>query len=217
MMNNILGIIVSFGYIAILMFVAKYFEKFDREGSRKFIHILLGNWWLIAMAFFDNLWYAIIPPIAFTAINFASYKLDLIKVMEREERTADGLGTVYFAFSLIPLVILSFGVTNNPLIGLVGFFAMTYGDGFAALIGKSIKSKEYKVFGDKKTVAGSLTMFLTTLIVALSVFGYCDINMWIVKSIGISVIATLLEAVSIKGIDNLTVPIVTSLITYFIM
>ena len=105
-MNNIIGIIISFVYIGALMLSAKYFEKFDKEASRKFIHILLSNWWLILMAFFDNLVFAIVPPIAFVIINFLSYKGNVIKVMERDEENKDGLGTVYYAASLIPLVIL---------------------------------------------------------------------------------------------------------------
>ncbi len=58
------------------------------------------------MAFFDDFRYAIIPPVAFIVINFISYRGNLIKVMEREEENKDGLGTVYFAISLIPLVFL---------------------------------------------------------------------------------------------------------------
>ena len=121
-MKNIIGIIISFVYIAILMIAANYFEKFDKEASRKFIHILLANWWLIAMAFFDIMIWALVPPIAFVIINFISYKSNLIKVMERENVEQEGLGTVYFAISLIPLVILSFGLTQNPLIGLTRIF-----------------------------------------------------------------------------------------------
>lgn len=216
-MNNILGIIISFIYIAILMIAAKYFEKFDKEASRKFIHILLANWWLIAMAFFDNIICALIPPIAFTIINFISYKWNVIKVMERNEESQDGLGTVYFAFSLIPLVVLSYGIANNALIGLVGFFIMTYGDGFAAIVGKTIKSKEYKVFGCTKTIAGSLAIFIISLIITISVFIYSNTQYWVIKSLLISIVATILEAISAKGTDNITVPIITSLITYFVI
>lgn len=216
-MKNIIGIVVSFVYIAVLMVTAKYFEKWDKEASRKFIHILLANWWLIAMAFFDSVVWAMIPPIAFVVINFASYKLNLIKVMERDETTEDGIGTVYFAASLIPLVILSFGVTHNPLIGLIGFFAMTYGDGFAALVGKSVKSKEYQIFGCTKTIAGSIAMFVLSWLITIAVFAYANVEMWLLKSILIAVVATILEAISIKGTDNLTVPIASSVIAYFMM
>ncbi len=216
-MKNIIGIIISFVYIGTLMLSAKYFEKFDKEASRKFIHILLANWWLIAMAFFDNLAYAMVPPIAFVMINFLSYRGNIIKVMERDEENRDGLGTVYFAISLIPLVFLSYGLTNNPLIGLVGFFIMTYGDGFAAIVGKSIQSKEYKIFGCTKTLAGSCVMFVMSLIITICVFAYCNTEWLLVKAIGISLLATILEAISAKGTDNLTVPVITSVITYFII
>ncbi len=199
------------------MLSAKYFEKFEKEASRKFIHILLANWWLIAMAFFDDFRYAIIPPVAFIVINFISYRGNLIKVMEREEENKDGLGTVYFAISLIPLVFLSYGLTQNPLIGLVGFFIMTYGDGFAAIVGKSMKSKEYKVFGCTKTLAGSCVMFVMSLIITISVFTYSNTELFFVKAILLSMIATALEAISVKGTDNITVPVITSLITYFII
>ena len=199
------------------MLSAKYFEKFEKEASRKFIHILLSNWWLIAMAFFDNMIWAIIPPIAFVIINFLSYRGNIIKVMEREEEEKDGLGTVYYAFSLIPLVILSYGLTNNRLIGLAGFFIMAYGDGFAAIAGKAIKSKEYKVFGCTKTIAGSSVMFITSLIITLCVFAYSNTELFWLKAIAISIIATILEAISVKGTDNVTVPVIASLLTYFMI
>lgn len=216
-MKNLLGVIFSFVYIGVLMLSAQYFEKWDKEASRKFIHILLSNWWLIAMAFFDNMMTALIPPIAFVIINFMSYHGNLIHVMEREEEKQDGLGTVYFAFSLIPLVILSYGVTQNPLIGLVGFFVMAYGDGFAAIAGKAVKSKEYKVFGSTKTLAGSSVMFVTSLIITLAVFVYANTVLFWLKAIILAVIATILEAVSAKGTDNLTVPVIISLLTYFVI
>ena len=216
-MNNILGVIISFVYIGALMVASKYFEKFDKEASRKFIHILLGNWWLIAMAFFDNIVAALIPPIAFVIINYISYKGNVIKVMERDEENKDGLGTVYFALSLVVLVILSYGVKNNPLVGLVGFFIMTYGDGFAAIGGKAIESKKYTVLGSTKSLAGSLIMFVISLVVTLSVFAYSDVSLFALKAIVISIIATILEAISAKGTDNITVPVISSLLTMVVL
>lgn len=92
---------------------------------------------------------------------------------------------------------------------------MAYGDGFAAITGKAIKSKEYTVFGCKKTIAGSSVMFVVSLVITLSVFGYSNTEWWLVKSLILSAIATVLEAISAKGTDNITVPVVASLLTYF--
>ena len=53
-MRNILGIIVSYIAIGIVIISAKFFEKSGEETSRKYIHIMLSNWWFIAMYFFEN-------------------------------------------------------------------------------------------------------------------------------------------------------------------
>ena len=159
---NWLGIIVSYLYIALVIIGAKAFEKKGKEASRKFIHIMLGNWWIIAMYFFTNVWFAAFVPATFIIINYMSYKKNLIKVMERDEQ--DGFGTVYYAISLLMLVIVSFGVYKQPSLGLVPTLVMAYGDGFAAIVGKSIKSKRYKLGETKKSFAGSLTMFIISTI-----------------------------------------------------
>lgn len=91
---------------------------------------------------------------------------------------------------------------------------MGYGDGFAAIIGKKVKSKEYKIGNSKKTIAGSVTMFVISLIISIISFKFLNINYFVYKAIGISVLATVLEAVSIKGLDNITVPIVITILTY---
>lgn len=205
---NYLGILVSYLYIGIIIVIAKIFDKKGKEASRKFIHIMLGNWWFIAMYFFSNVWFAIFVPITFIIINYISYKQNLIKVMEREEQ--DGLGTVYYAVALLILVIISFGIYKEPLLGLIPNLVMAYGDGFAAIFGKIIKSKEYKIGETKKSEAGSITMFIITIFIVTLylIFRYnMQTEKLLIVSIIISLIVTVIEAISTKGIDNISVPI----------
>lgn len=210
---DILGIIVSYFYIGLVIIGAKFFEKRGKEASRKFIHIMLGNWWIIAMYFFTNVWTAIFVPITFVIINYLSYKKNLIKVMERDEQ--DGLGTVYYAIALLVLAIVSFGIFNQPALGLVPTLVMAYGDGFAAIIGKKVKSKKYKLSDTKKSFAGSFTMFVisTLLIGAHLAFNYGPVfwmgTHWTVVALLAGFAITALEAVSGKGWDNITVPVAT--------
>lgn len=210
---NWLGIIVSYLYIALVIIGAKAFEKKGKEASRKFIHIMLGNWWIIAMYFFTNVWFAAFVPATFIIINYMSYKKNLIKVMERDEQ--DGFGTVYYAISLLMLVIVSFGVYKQPSLGLVPTLVMAYGDGFAAIVGKSIKSKRYKLGETKKSFAGSLTMFIisTILIGGYLAFYHSTVFWkaahWPLVTCLMALAVTAIEAVSGKGTDNITVPIST--------
>ena len=214
-MKNIFGLIVSFLFIGIVIASAKLFEKAGKEASRKYIHIVLSNWWIIAMVFFDSLYWAMILPIVFVFVNYASYKFNLIKSMERDENEKDGLGTVYYALSLLILSIVLFGPLKNyknvwgPTIGLAGVAVMGYADALAAIVGKSVKSPSYTISTTTKTLAGSITMGIVTFIIISGFLAYCSIPSWFFKAILISVVDTLLEAISIKGTDNLTVPLAT--------
>lgn len=215
-MQNWIGILVSYIFIFLMIIGGKLFEKVGKEASRKFIHIMLGNWWLIAMYFFNNVWFAAFVPLTFVIINYISYKKDIIKVIEREENKKDGLGTVYYACSLLILVIITFGVLNKPILGLVPIFVMAFGDGLAAIFGKLIKSKKYKVYDTEKSIAGSLTMFIVSFIIISIYLIYINNPFWYLKAIIISLIITVLEAISIKGTDNITVPIATLIMLMFV-
>lgn len=205
-MNNLTGIVVSYIYIAIIIVLAKFFEKLGKEASRKFIHIMLGNWWIIAMYFFNNVWAAAFVPATFVIINYLSYKKDIIKVMERDEESKDGLGTVYYALSLFILSIITFGLLKRPDLGLIPILVMAYGDGLAAVIGKNIKSKKYNIGKTQKSIAGSLTMFIVSIIAVSIYLIYIGSGLWLIKAAIISVVITIIEAISVKGMDNITVP-----------
>ena len=217
-MNNLIGFIVSVIYIGMILVSSKIFEKTVKEDSRKYIHIMLSNLWIIAMIFFDNWICASIMPFAFIFVNYFSYKSNIIKVMERDDNdeNKDSLGTVYYAISLFILAALTFGKINNPAIGLCGIIVMGYGDGLAAVIGQAVKSKEFKVNGNTKSVAGCLAMFLVTFIVISGYLTYFESSYVLVKSILVAVIMTVIEAVSAKGTDNLTVPLITAALMAFL-
>lgn len=210
-MNNLIGVIVVSAYILAVLMISKFLAKKGEEISRKFVHIMLSNVWFFIMVFFDSLIWASLLPAAFVIINSLSYKFNLIKSIERQDN--DGFGTVYYAISLLLICIFTFTV-NHPILGLPGVLIMGYGDGLAAVVGKKIKSKEYKVGNTKKTIAGSLTMFVVSLFISLIILKVLNVEYFVLKAAGISAVATLLEAVSIKGLDNITVPIVVTILTY---
>lgn len=211
-MKNIIGIILSYIFIAIVLIIAKLFEKNGKEASRKFIHIVLSNWWFLAMYFFDNVLYLSIVPLSFVIINYISYKKNIISVMERKENNKEGLGTVYYALSLFILSIFTFQIIRKPEIGLCSILVMGYGDGLAAIIGKKVNSIQYKVGNTQKTLAGSCTMIVISFLIVAIYLYTIQTNLWMFKSIVIAILVSIIEAISIKGTDNITVPISTCLL-----
>ena len=89
---------------------------------------------------------------------------------------------------------------------------MGYGDGLAAVIGQAIESKKFNINGNKKSVAGCIAMFLVTFMIITGYLTKCESANIIIKAILSSILLTLIEAVSKKGTDNLTVPIATTIL-----
>ena len=217
-MNNIWGLIASYVFIFVIIGISTVLQKkglLKDEGARKFIQIGVSNWWIIAMIFFDSVYFAMIPPITFIILNYASYKMNLIKSMERGGQ--GNLGTVYFPISLLILVLLTFTdvIGASPYMGAIGILIMGYGDGLAAVIGKKY-GKRSLPFG--KSLEGSITMFIASFIVSfVLIFIYNDFitALWI--GLAISVVATLVELYTPKGLDNLSVPLLTAVLAFILL
>ena len=209
-MINIIGLIVASIYILVIFLTSKLFEKKGKEVTRKYIHIMLSNIWFISMAFFDNFIIATILPMLFVIINSLTYKFNLIKIMEREDKK-EGIGTVYYAISLTVLSLVTFYI-NKPILALPGILIMGYGDGLAAVIGQKVKSKSFNILGSTKSIAGSATMLIVSLIISILIFSFIGIEYLILKAFLIAIIATILEAISVKGLDNITVPLIITVI-----
>lgn len=219
--TNILGIIISFIFVLSIIGISTILTKrkiISGEASRKFIHIGVCNWWIIAMIYFDNRYYAAIVPALFVVINYISYKYQVIEAMERDGGKKD-LGTVYYAISLLILSLFTLGEGNNGYIGALGILTMGYGDGFAAVVG-TFKGTKYIPIGKSiKSKEGTFTMLVVTFSVVMLVLGiFTEISIWgiILYAIGISIVATLLELFTPHGLDNLTVPLGISFIYYLI-
>jgi len=93
---------------------------------------------------------------------------------------------------------------------------MTFGDGIGGLISKNYNSKNWIIFKQPKSLYGTITMFLTSLIVVCSI-GYSQQNSLNLNYFTIAFIATLLEQFSVLGIDNFIVPISSALFFNFLI
>ncbi|MFA5471604.1 MAG: diacylglycerol/polyprenol kinase family protein [Acholeplasmataceae bacterium] len=217
-MNNIWGLIVSYVFIFLVIGISTVLQKknvLKDEGARKFIHIGVAHWWIIAMVFFDNVYFAIIPPITFIILNYASYKMNLIKSMERGGK--GNLGTVYFPISLLILVLLTFTdvIGASTYIGAIGILIMGYGDGLAAVIGKKY-GKHPLAFG--KSFEGSITMFIVSFLVTFVILiRYGSLASAVLVGLGVAIAGTVIELFTPKGLDNLTVPLGTAILAFILL
>jgi phytol kinase len=190
-----------------------YSKKFSPEVVRKFIHIAVSNWWIILLYFFDNLAFALIGPISFVLINSIAVFSGVANFLGVHDIKRN-LGLIYFPISLMILVILCYTNILPVWAGTIGVFAMGYGDGLAALLGHAYgKKKIWK----QKSLLGSIVMCITTFIVIIIVgllyhLIQDSVTSYILISILLSAVITLIELFTPSGLDNISVPLSAALL-----
>lgn len=215
-MYNWIGIIVSFVFVGFIIFLSSKLHFSVPENQRKFVHIILGNWWFIPLIFIDSWPYAIFPPFIFIFVNLLAAKTKNTALSsEVSEREYISYGTVLYPISMCVLVILSYCVYKDVRIGGIGMIALAYGDGLAAVIGTKYPYGRFSIFKNKKSLSGCLTMFIVSFLLiylyltATNLFPF-QTNGIIIVAI-ISFISTIAEILTPYGFDNLSVPIISVL------
>jgi phytol kinase len=200
-------------YLFSIFLISTIFKKYNedsREIVRKIIHIGIGPLIPIAQFLKVNQNSALIFTGIVSLMVFINYTYKLFPTIEDVERKS--YGTLFYCLSLFILIYLFWD--KDPYALIIGFLIMTFGDGLAGLIGKSFNSKSWIFCKQKKSLYGTLTMFLTSLIVVCSI-GYVQQNSLNLNYLTIAFFATLLEQFSVLGIDNFIVPIFSALFFNF--
>ncbi|MCB6415118.1 hypothetical protein LI221_08595 [Faecalimonas umbilicata] len=204
-------ILVSLLYNLSILKMAELFKNISKELSRKFAHIMIANWWFMAIIFNDVV-VNITVPVIMMIIMSLSYKLNIFKSVERNKQEFS-YGTIYYFISLIILIAIGY-LTYGSIIKMgIFFLPLGYGDGAAALFGKYFHWHNYKIFGSTKSLSGNIAMFIVSFI-SILIYNYLFLRVYNIRELVIiGLVATFIEATSVKGIDNFTIPIVTYLIT----
>ncbi len=200
-------------YLFSIFLISIAFKKNNensREIVRKIIHIGIGPLIPIAQFLKINQNSALIFTGIISLMVFINYTYKLFPTIEDVERKS--YGTLFYCLSLFILIYLFWD--KDPYALISGFFIMSFGDGLAGLIGKSFNSKSWIFFKQKKSLFGTMTMFLTSLIVVCSI-GYTQQNSLNLNYFALAFYATLLEQFSVLGIDNFIVPISSALFFNF--
>jgi dolichol kinase len=199
--GDIVGLALVYGYVTLLLLIAEKVLKKHPGFSRKFLHIMVGNV-IFILPLFQSRWVmALLAAAPFILLTFLMSPYSPLKIKDQISTSGHGLGLVYYAISWTILALIFF---DQPWIIAVGIAAMSYGDGMASLIGMKYGKTKYNVFGDTKSIEGSLTMFLVlivTLGIALTYFNV-PINLLVIGSVAL--VATIFEGITPKGLDNLT-------------
>jgi dolichol kinase len=220
-----IGLGASYAYAFGLLVLAEVVRRrrgYPQEFTRKIVHIGAGMWVFGVLGLFDTWYIGIIPFATFIALNYIFYRYKIFAAMDAPDSTP---GTVYFAFA-ITLLFLIFWRAGAPgdrgYIAAAGTMAMTWGDAFAAIIGRRWGRHRYTVGHDSRSWEGSaamlvcstLAMLLTIVLVPGSALAPLTAPLPAGLALGAALagalVATAAEAISPAGTDNISVPLLAA-------
>lgn len=204
--------------LGLIVLLAEFLDRripTNTELARKVVHIGTGNvilvaWWLQIPA-----WVGISASFIASIIALVSYYVPFLPGINSVGRKS--LGTFFYAVS-IGILVAWFWPLGQFQYAALGILVMAWGDGLAGVIGQRFGQHPYEVWGMKKSWEGSLTMLLVSYAVSSLILLSVQGNVWQtwVVSLAIAFVATSLEAFSKLGIDNLTVPLGSAAVGFFL-
>ena len=200
--------------------------------SRKLIHILTGPLFVLCWLLFPSpdLWYyrwlAALVPLLFTA-QFALIGLGIVKdeasvkAMSRSGDRREILhGPLYYG---IIFVVMTLVFWKDSPIGMIAVMLMCGGDGLADIMGRGLRSAKLP-WNKDKSLAGSLgmllggwvlTAFILFIFVLKGVFAG-PFTGYLLPITYLAVLATLVESLPIKDMDNITVTLAAVALGYLL-
>ena len=206
-------------YLGVIIALAESLNRLwgtNAEFTRKIVHIGSGNVVLIAWLLEIPSWVLIAASFIASIIALISYFLPILPSINSVGRKS--LGTFFYALS-IGILAQVFWSTGHPQYLVIGILVMAWGDGRAAIIGQKFGQHPYEILGVKKTWEGSLTMMGVSFLVTSLILSWVNLPILTVGivSLMIAIVAMALEAFSKLGIDNLTGPLGSALLAFYLV
>jgi CDP-diglyceride synthetase len=177
--------------------------------SRKVSLGSLGLWSVPAVHLYSTPERAALPFLLLAVALYLSFRFDLLASVEDD---GAGFGSVLGPLSAAALLALV--PSDRVYVAVSGILASSVGDTTAALVGRRLGSKRYRVLGHPRTMEGTLALFLAASAVqavTLATMGNLDVHQAVAFALIAGTVAAVVEMASVYGSDNLTVPFASAL------
>ena len=202
--------------VGIMLLVRKYFTIPD-ELFRKTLHFILLGAYIPLVFAFETWWMSAFFSISLIIILFPALtiagKIPMFSSFMNERKKGEFKSSMVLAVGMMAFsVCVCWGIFCEKYLVLATVYAWGIGDGLAALVGKRFgKHKiKWKPADGKKSIEGSLTMLLCSLISVFTVLiirGGIDIVMCFAIAFISAVVCTIAELCAKNGLDTVICPI----------
>ena len=213
------GALITVIYIAVLvgtMFIARKLIKIPDELFRKILHFILLGAYIPLVFAFEEWWMSAIFSASLMVILFPALaiagKIPMFSSFVNERKAGEFKSSMVLAVGMMVFsVSVCWGLFGDKYLVLASIYAWGIGDGLAALVGKRFgKHKiKWKIADGKKSVEGSLAMFVCALVSVFTVLIIRDgisIPLCLCISVVAALICTLTELCAKNGLDTVICP-----------
>ena len=157
------------------------------------------------MAWFFEIPFVVALPVAavITVLTTINHQWRFIPAVEDVDRNS--YGTIAYGIAITTLLLL-FWPTRADAVS-AGVLVMALGDGLAGLIGRNVASPKWVLFGQTKSSVGTMTMAVVSGLVLIGLARWSGADLSLPAALGMVAMATGLEQLSWRGLDNLCVPL----------
>lgn len=208
------------GFALIIYGGERYLDqiKGKNESSRKLVHVLHGVCVAVLVFIIPIIWIVILESVFLGAMFVARY----LFLHNKKQRWVYYLNKVYrvgrlsygeFFFPL-SVIIVAF-LANSEWEFAAALLVLGVADAIAALVGTRYGAmNSYKVFGQKKSLAGSAAFWLVSVIIVgwFVLFSGADLHTaaWL-SLLWLPLVLTVAENLGVYGSDNLIIPVIAVL------
>lgn len=176
------------------------------ELSRKFVHVTVGTFAAFWPFFLSWGQIQLLSIVALVGM-VASLKLNLFQSMHNVTRTTYGE-----ILSVVAVGTLAF-LVHDPWVFAAAMLHLSLADGLAAVAGLAWgKSNGYKVLGLAKSVAGTATFFVVSVLIIVGYLVFSGNELPLGTLILLPIVTTAAENLSGRGTDNLIIPLLVALV-----
>ncbi|MBQ9746995.1 MAG: phosphatidate cytidylyltransferase [Clostridia bacterium] len=203
---------------AAIMLLARKFCTIPDELFRKILHFVLLGAYIPLVFAFEAWWMASLFALLLIAVLFPvlslAEKIPFFSSFVNERKKGEFKSSMVLAIGMMALsVALCCGLFGDKYLVLASIYAWGVGDAFAALIGKRFgKHKiKWRLADGKKSVEGSLAMFVCSLASVLSVLlirGGLSFPLCLGIAVLAAAVCTVAEMCSGNGLDTVICPAV---------
>ncbi len=205
---------IVYGMLCLVVSMLAYKFGLPKKYTRKIVHILVGFEWVILYHLMGVNIHFVAVCLIFTVLLAVSYKKSFMPMISSDSDNAPG--TVYYGLSMTAMALISLVIDNFVFAFGIAVFCTSIGDGFAGVIGSSISTHNPKIYKNK-TLAGTVAAFVFSAVSAYVFSIVYGQTLGILYALAIGAFAAGLELITEFGLDNVSLPLGTSVFSYALL